>query len=93
MTRTDQTTLRTLLRRGIAGAAVLLSVGLLTATDTVDASVRTKSASIAAEADRALTAFERWQADRNPADYVRFVQGREAPASRAWRSASARRRA
>lgn len=81
MTRPDQTSLRTLLRRGIAGAAALLSVGLLTATDTVDASVRTKSASIAAEADRALTAFERWQAERNPADYVRFVQGREATAS------------
>lgn len=81
MTRTDQTTLRTLLRRGLAGAAALLSVGLVVAPDSVDAGVRTKSATIAAEADRALTAYERWHTDHNPADYVRFVQSRDAAAS------------
>ena len=81
MTRTDHTTLRTLLRRSTAGAAVLLTAGLLTATDGVDARVRTKSAIIAAEADRALDALERWEADRNPADYVLFVQSREATAA------------
>lgn len=74
-------TLRTLLRRSTAGAAVLLTAGLLTATDGADASVRTKSTTIAAEADRAIDALARWEADRNPADYVRFVQSREATAA------------
>lgn len=58
-----------------------MTAGLLTVTDGADASVRTKSTTIAAEADRALDAFERWEADRNPADYVRFVRGREATAT------------
>lgn len=81
MTRIPQTTPRTLLRRGLAGAAVLLTAGLLTAADGVDAGQRTKSATIAAEADRALAALERWESERNPADYVLFVQSRDAAAS------------
>jgi hypothetical protein len=59
---------------------VLLAVGAMAATDGVDARSRTTSAVIAAEADRALDAYERWETDRNPADYVRFVHGRDAAA-------------
>lgn len=74
--RISHITPRSLLRRGIVGAGALLAVGLLNGPPAVDAGARTKSDTIAAEADRALDAFERWQSDRNPADYVRFVQGR-----------------
>ena len=81
MTRTDHTTLRSRLRRGLLGAGVLLAVGALSAPDGVDASVRTTSSAIAGEADQALDAFDRWEADRNPADYVRFVQRRETAAA------------
>lgn len=70
-----------LVRRSVAGAAVLVAASLLVITDGTEASERTKSATIAAEADRALAAFQRWETDRNPADYVRFVQSREAAAS------------
>ena len=70
-----------LVGRRVAGAAVLVTASLLAIADGAEASVRTKSATIAAEADRALDAFQRWETDRNPADYVRFVQGREAAAS------------
>lgn len=81
MTRTDHTTLRSRLRRGLLGAGALLAIGALSAPDGVDASVRTTSATIAAEADRALDAFEQWEADHNPADYVQFIQRREAAAA------------
>lgn len=81
MTRIDHVTPRSRLRRGIAAAGALVAVGVLITPGGADASVRTKSEVIAAEADRALDAFERWQSDRNPADYVRFVQGREATAN------------
>ena len=81
MTRTTNTTPRSRLRRGLLGGGVLLAIGFLTLPDGAEASVRTKSATIAAEADRALDAYERWEADRNPADYVRFVQSREVAAS------------
>ena len=47
----------------------------------VGASARTSSAAIAGAADRALAAYDSWQTDRNPADYVAFVQGRDATAS------------
>lgn len=77
MTRIDHDRGRSLLRRGLAGAAALLTVSLLAAPDGADASVRTTSETIAAEADRALDAFARWESDRNPADYVRFVESRE----------------
>lgn len=83
MTRTDHTQphrrSRTL-RRSVAGA-VILTVSVLGISDGAEASVRTKSTTIAAEANRALVAFQRWETDRNPADYVRFVQSREATAS------------
>jgi cell wall-associated NlpC family hydrolase len=72
---------RNLVGRSVAGAAILVTASLLGLNDGAEASVRTKSATIAAEADRALDAFQRWETDRNPADYVRFVQGREAAAS------------
>jgi peptidoglycan DL-endopeptidase CwlO len=85
MTRTDHSLRRrrprTLLRRGMAGAAVIVAASVVSATGGAEASVRTKSATIAAEADRALDALRRWEVDRNPADYVRFVQSREAAAS------------
>lgn len=61
---------------------MLLAIGVATVPGTgADASVRTTSATIAAEADRALEAFTRWHTDRNPADYVRFVQSRDAVAT------------
>jgi cell wall-associated NlpC family hydrolase len=77
MTRIDHDQRRSFLRRGLGGAAVLMAVSLLVAPGGADASVRTTSETIAVEADRALDAFVRWQSDRNPADYVRFVQSRE----------------
>lgn len=77
MTRIDHDRRRSRLRRGLVGAAALLGVSLLAVPAGAEASVRTKSETIAAEADRALDAFERWESDRNPADYVRFVQSRE----------------
>lgn len=72
--------LRSRLRRGLLGAGALLAIGALSASDGVDARVRTTSATIADEAEQALEAFEQWEADRNPADYVQFVQRREAAA-------------
>lgn len=85
MTRTDHTMpvsrSRTMVRRGLAGICVLVTASLLSATGGAEASVRTKSATIAAEADRALDALQHWEADRNPADYIRFIQGRAAAAS------------
>lgn len=78
MTRIDHVTHRSRLRRGLLGVGALLAVGILSVPGgAADASVRTKSATIAAEADRALDAYARWETDRNPADYVRFVQARE----------------
>jgi cell wall-associated NlpC family hydrolase len=42
---------------------------------------RTTSAAIADEAGHALQALDRWEQTHNPADYVRFVQGRAATAT------------
>lgn len=42
-----------------------------------DAAPRTKSATIAAEAGRAVAAFQRWDATHAPVDYVRFVRARD----------------
>ncbi len=47
----------------------------------VDAARRTKSDTIAFEADRALDALDRWTHTQNPADYIRFVQARELTAT------------
>jgi hypothetical protein len=41
-----------------------------------EAAPRTKSATIAAEAGRAVEAFHRWDATHAPVDYVRFVRAR-----------------
>lgn len=82
MTRIDHVTPRSRLRRGLAAAGAIVAVGLFAVPGgAADASVRTKSQAIAAEADQALDAYERWESDRNPADYVRFVQGRELAAT------------
>lgn len=81
MTRTTFSPLRARLRRGLLGTGVLLALGLVAMPDGADAGVRTKSVMIAAEADQALDAFERWQTDRNPADYVQFVHAREQAAT------------
>lgn len=81
MTRIDPVTPRSLLRRGLAGAAALLAVGAFVAPTTSAASIRTKSETIAAAADRALDAYDRWEADRNPADYIRYVRGRATTAT------------
>lgn len=60
---------------GLGGA--ILATALAAGPIAAEARPRTASATIAAEAARAVDALERWQEDQNPADYVRFVQGRE----------------
>jgi cell wall-associated NlpC family hydrolase len=79
LTRTLLTTprLRARARQLVAGAVVVATVGLALPGAGADASARTESATIAAEADRAVAALDRWSATHNPADYVRFVQSRE----------------
>lgn len=67
--------------RVLVGAVALSAWLLAPGADAVDAGARTTSATIAGEADRALAALERWHADRNPADYVLYVQSRELTAS------------
>lgn len=87
MTRIDTTRIAAVtppsrLRRALLGAGALVAVGVLAVPGgAAEASVRTKSATIAAEAEQALDAYERWETDRNPADYVRFVQGRDLAAT------------
>ncbi|HSJ90569.1 MAG TPA: C40 family peptidase [Ilumatobacter sp.] len=81
MSRNTKITSRSRLRRGLLGGCALLAVGLLAVPGSAEASVRTKSTAIAAEADRALDAFARWEIDDNPADYVRFIQSRDAAAT------------
>lgn len=76
MTRTARIS-RSRSTRVLAGAAIVLTAGLLAAPGGVDASVRTKSATIAGEADRALAALDRWEADHDPVDYVIFIQSRD----------------
>lgn len=62
--------------------AAIASVSGLVATATeVDAARRTKSTVIAAEAEQAVAAFDRWSRTQNPVDYVRFVQGRDQAAA------------
>ncbi len=69
------------LRRGLAVTAIATTVTLAQTSGAADAAARTESPAIAEEADRALEALDRWQEDRNPADYVRFVQSRGLTAS------------
>ncbi len=64
-----------------ATAIVVSSFAAFGADGGAGAAPKTSSAAIATEADRALAALDAWQADRNPADYVRFVQGRDATAT------------
>jgi cell wall-associated NlpC family hydrolase len=86
MTRTPTTTRRApRLRRLIAAAtlagAVVAGGAIGADGGRADASARTSSTVIAGEADRALVALDQWRATRDPADYVRFVQGRERTAA------------
>lgn len=77
----NRSSLAARIRRLTVGLLVTGSVFAVTATDVVDARPRTKSEVVAAEADRALEALNGWQATKDPADYVRFVQARAETAS------------
>lgn len=81
MTRTHQPDARPRRRRRIAllvaGGAAAWTAALAPAGGTVGAAPRTDSAVIVTEATRTLDALDQWQLGGDPADYVRFVQGRE----------------
>lgn len=82
MTATD-TARRSLAAR--ATAALALAAGfagttLAVAPNHATASVRTDSEAVAAQADRALDALDRWQESNRPLHYVRYVRAREAAA-------------
>lgn len=82
MTRTTTTPRASRLRRLLlAGTAVATTVVVADVGAHADASARTKSAVIAMEAGRALDALQQWETTQDPADYVRFVQGRERAAT------------
>lgn len=68
-------------RRRPLAAVVAVAIGLFVVPFGADAAPRTSSEAIAVEAERALYSLDRWQDSKNPADYVRFVQGRAATAS------------
>jgi hypothetical protein len=72
---------RSRLRRLVVGAVVAGSVIAVSATGDVGAVTNTTDTGVAAEADRALRALDNWERDRNPADYVRFVQSRDLTAT------------
>jgi cell wall-associated NlpC family hydrolase len=65
--------------RGLSAAIAATAVVVLP-TASADARPRTQSEAIADEAARALDALQRWDDERNPADYVRYLQSREATA-------------
>lgn len=69
--------------RSVCGLAVAVAaIGIGTGGDgTVDASPRSTSAVVAAEAHAAVASLERWEADRQPIDYVRFVHHRDRAAT------------
>lgn len=69
------------MRRFVVGVAVAGATIVVGDVDPVAASPRTTSEVIAAEADRALDALERWNRTQNPTDYVRYVQTRELTAT------------
>lgn len=82
MTLTTTPSPRRLRGRLLGAIAIAVSsIAVLGVDGGVGAAPKTSSEAIAAEADRALAALDAWQADRNPADYVRFVQGRDAAAT------------
>lgn len=84
MTRSSIFTPRAVARR-LTAVAVVVGAGLLTIAiepdDTAGAARRTNSSTIAAAADRALSALDRWTQHQDPVDYVRFVRGRERTAT------------
>ena len=69
-------------RRARHIAAVALATATMFALGSMpaDAGRQTHSPTIADAADRAVSALERWQGTRNPADYVRYVRGRDSTA-------------
>ena len=75
-------------RRSVAAratAALVLATGVAGTTlaaspNSAAASVRTDSEVVAAQADRALDALDRWQESNRPVHYVRFVRARDAAA-------------
>lgn len=73
---------RARLRRRIVGVAAAVTTGLLAlgAGSGADAAPKTSAEAIAVEAELALAAFDTWEAERNPADYVRYVQLRDVAA-------------
>ncbi len=79
MTRTTSSTNR--LSRAVLGFVVLASMLLVAAPLEVSAGNRTKSDAIAAEAQRAIEAIERWDESKDPADYVLFVRSRQLTAT------------
>lgn len=74
-------TARSRLRRLTAGVLVVGGLMTFSLTDRAGAAAKTADGAVAAEAGRALQAFEAWDDDRNPADYVRFVHSRDRTAS------------
>ena len=62
------------LATGIAGGSLAAS------PSHAGASVRTDSEVVAAQADRALDALDRWEASSRPVHYVRYVRARDAAA-------------
>ena len=84
MTRSSIHSARAVARRLTAVAAVVGTVLVTFAVDqgdTAGAARRTNSSTIAAEADRALRALDRWTEQQHPVDYLRFVRARERTAT------------
>ena len=81
MTRTPHNTIRLTARLGWLAASIALAGLLAVPTGDVDAGRRTSSAAIADTAGRALEALDQWGRSRSPADYVRFLQTRDAAAT------------
>ena len=69
-------------RVAVAIAVAVIGSGAFAVGDGAGAAPRTASLAVAAEAEHALVAFAEWEAERNPADYVRFVERRDAAAMR-----------
>ncbi len=70
---------RILVGAAIAGVAAVATIGV--AAGDAEAARRTKSDVIAAEADNALQALNRWNRSQNPVDYIQFAQNRDRAAA------------
>jgi cell wall-associated NlpC family hydrolase len=71
--------------RAAAGLAIAATAGFASVGGGADAAPRTSSLAVAAEAQRAVSALDRWERTQSPADYVRFVRGRDRTAALAAR--------